>query len=79
MIKDRMTLAPVLALPRDEGEWLVETDASNFAFGGVLTQQQPSGKYYPVAYLSKGMTPAERNWEIYNKELGAIKLAFNTW
>ena len=78
-IKDRMTTAPVLALPRDKEKWLVETDTSNFAFGGVLTQEQPSRKYHPVAYLSKGMTLAKRNKEIYNKELGAIKLAFNTW
>ena len=25
------------------------------------------------------MSPAEQNWEIYDKELGAIKLAFDTW
>ena len=79
VIKDKMTSVPVLVLPRDEGKWLVETDTSNFAFGGILAQEQPLGKYHLVAFLSKGMSPTERNWEIYDKELGAIKLAFDTW
>ena len=74
-----MISAPVLALPRDKGQWLVEIDASNFTFGGILSQQQLIGKFHLVTYLSKGMSPLECNWEIYNKELEAIKLAFNTW
>ena len=74
-----MTSAPILALPRDKGKWLVETDASNSAFGGILSQEQPSGKYHPITYLSKGMSPSEHNWKIYDKELGVIKLAFDTW
>ena len=59
VIKDKMTSALVLALPNDHRKWLVETDASNFMFGGILAQEQPLGKYHPVAYLSKGMSPAE--------------------
>ena len=44
LIKGKMTSTPVLALPRDQGKWLVETDTSNFAFGGILAQEQPTGK-----------------------------------
>ena len=74
-----MVSALVLALPRDNGQWFVKMDASNFAFGSILSQQQPSGKFHLVAYLLKEMSPSECNWEIYNKKLGAIKLAFDTW
>ena len=79
LIKNKMISAPVLALPRDKGQWLVEIDASNFTFGGILSQQQLIGKFHLVTYLSKEMSPLECNWEIYNKEPEAIKLAFDTW
>ena len=49
----------------------METDASGYATGGVLSQEQ-EGKWKPIAFLSRTMQPAERNYEIYNKELLAI-------
>ena len=60
-----------MALPRREGKFRVETDASEYAIGGVLSQEQ-EGKWKPIAFLSRTMQPAERNYEIYNKELLAI-------
>jgi len=49
----------------------VETDASEHAIGGVLSQEQ-DGKWKPITFLSRTMQPAERNYEIYDKELLAI-------
>jgi len=46
-------------------------DVSGHAIGGVLFQEQ-DGKWKPIAFLSRMMQPAERNYEIYNKELLAI-------
>jgi len=46
----------------------VETDASGHTIGGVLSQEQDS-KWKPIAFLSRTMQPAERNYEIYDKEL----------
>jgi len=46
----------------------VETDISEHAIGGVLSQEQ-EGKWKPIAFLSRTMQPAERNYEIYDKEL----------
>jgi transposase InsO family protein len=77
-LKQRVTEEPVLALPRDEGQFRVETDASGYAIGGVLSQQQ-DGKWKPIAFLSRTMTPAERNYEIYDKELLAIMEALRVW
>jgi len=49
----------------------VETDTSGHAIGEVLSQEQ-EGKWKPIVFLSRTMQLAERNYEIYNKELLAI-------
>ena len=70
-LKEKITSQSVLALPRREGKFRVEIDASGYAIGGVLSQKQ-DGKWKPIAFLSRTMQPAERNYKIYNKELLAI-------
>jgi len=77
-LKEKITSQPVLALPRREGKFRVETDASGHAIGGVLSQEQ-EGKWKPIAFLSRMMQPAERNYEIYDKELLAIVEALAKW
>ena len=39
-LKDKITSQLVLALPRREGKFRVETDASGYTIGGVLSQEQ---------------------------------------
>ena len=56
----------------------METDASGHTIGGVLSQEQ-DGKWKPIAFLSRTMQPAERNYEIYDKELLAIVEALTKW
>lgn len=51
---------------------VVETDASDYVSGGVLSQYNEEGILHPVAYFSKKHNPAECNYEIYDKELMAI-------
>jgi len=51
---------PVLALPDFTKPFQIESDASDVAVGGVLTQEHDS-VYKPVAYLSKSLTSAEIN------------------
>ena len=65
-LKDKITSQPVLALPKREGKFQVETDTSEHAIGGVLSQEQDR-KWKPIAFLSRTMQPAEQNYEIYNK------------
>ena len=74
-LKERITSQPVLALPRKDR---VETDASEHAIGGVLSQEQ-EGKWKPIAFLSGMMQPVEQNYEIYDKELLAIVEALAKW
>ena len=77
-LKRKTTSQPVLGLPRREGKFRVETDASGHAIGGVLSQEQ-EGKWKPIAFLSRTMQPAERNYEIHDKELLAIMEALIKW
>jgi len=77
-LKEKITSQPVLALPKREGKFRVETDVSGHAIGGVLSQEQ-EGKWKPIAFLSRTMQPAERNYGIYDKELLAIVEALEKW
>ena len=70
-LKEKITSQLVLSLPRREGKFRVETDASGHAIGGVLFQEQ-DGKWKLIAFLSRTMQPAEQNYKIYDKELLAI-------
>ena len=71
-LKKAMTSAPVLHLPSDHGQFMVECDSSDYATGAVISQKQSDGKWHPIAYLSKSLNAVERNYDIYDKELLAI-------
>ena len=77
-LKEKITSQPVLALPRKEGKFRVETDALGYVIGGVLSQEQ-EGKWKPIVFLSRMMQPAEQNYKIYDKELLAIVKALAKW
>jgi len=49
----------------------VETDASGYAIGGVLSQEQ-NGKWKPIVFLSRTMQLVKKNYKIYDKKLLAI-------
>jgi len=53
-------------------------NALGHTIGGVLSQEQ-DGKWKPIAFLSRMMQPAERNYKIYDKELLAIVEALTKW
>lgn len=57
---------------------IVETDASDYAIGAVLSQTQ-DGITRPVAFLSRKLQPAELNYSTHDKELLAIVYAFGSW
>lgn len=77
-LKSTITAAPVLAIPNDNDQFRVQCDASNYAVGAELSQRQ-HGKWRTIAYLSKALSPAERNYEIYDREMLAVMTALNEW
>jgi hypothetical protein len=78
-LKEAFTMAPVLAYFVHGRKTVVETDASNWASGGVLSQYDENGVLHPVAYFSGKHTPQECNYEIYDKELLAIIKTLEEW
>jgi len=47
----------------------MEVDASEYAIGGVLSQQQPDESWRPISFISQLLSETERNHEIYDWEL----------
>jgi len=78
-IKNRIASDEVLAMANDTGQYRVECDASYYATGSVLSQQQPDGTWRPIAFASWTMTPAQRNYQIYDKEFLAVINSLNEW
>jgi len=71
-LKERFMMEPVLITPDLDKEMRVEADASYFAIGEVLLMKCEDEKWRPVAYTSKSLNEAERNYEIHDKEMLAI-------
>jgi len=74
-LKKRFTTAPVLSHFYAARKTVVETDASDLALRCVLSQYQ-GRRLHPVAFHSRKLNSAERNYEIHDKELLAIIEAF---
>ncbi len=73
-MKGALTSAPVLRAPDFSCPFLLQTDASNTGLGAVLSQIQ-EGEEHPVIYISRKLTPAERNYAAVEKEALAFKWA----
>jgi len=71
LLKKKLTEASVLAMPRDEGLYTLDTDASNYAFGAVLQQEQ-NGAVRVIGYASQALSEAEKNYCTTRKELLAV-------
>jgi len=78
-LKCRITTAPVLAHLNSQRPVIIETDASDFAIGAVLSQRDEEGKLHPVAFHSRKFQSTEINYKIHDKKLLAIVDAFKHW
>jgi len=66
-------------MPDFSKQFQLETDASDYDYGAILSQQSDDRHWLPVTYMSKQMLLAERNYVIYDKELLAIIEALKLW
>jgi len=78
-LKKRFTTAPILSHFDPTRPVIIETDASDFAIGAILSQRDEEKRLHPIAFHSRKFTPAEINYEIHDKELLAIVDAFKHW
>ncbi|KAG1928308.1 retrotransposable element [Pimephales promelas] len=79
-LKTLFTTAPILLTPDVSRQFIVEVDASEVGVGAVLSQRSAAdGKVHPCAFFSHRLSPAERNYDVGNRELLAIRLALGEW
>jgi len=78
-LKERFITELVLVTSDLDKEMRVEADVSDFATEGVLSMKCEDEKWRPVAYISKSLNEAERNYEIYDKEMLAIIQCLEVW
>ena len=81
-LKKSVVSAPCLTHPQFDLPFVLETDASNFAVGAVLSQPSSLDNLEdlrPVGFFSRKMSSAERNYDVHDKELLAIVCALDHW
>ena len=78
-LKNSFTLQPILTMWELDQPTRLEVDASGYATGGVLLQQLNDHQWHLVAFRSESMVEAERNYEIYDKEMLAIIRGLEDW
>jgi hypothetical protein len=76
-----ITHAPVLMLPKtgNDAEFVVCTDASQYAAGAVLLQKDESQALRPIAYYAKTFNKQQMAYPTYDQEFLAIICALQEW
>jgi transposase InsO family protein len=77
-IRHLLMTPPTLLSGDPSKPFIMETDASDFATGAVMYQEL-DGKRHPVAYESRMLKSAERNYPVHEKEMLAIVHACRAW
>jgi len=73
-IKDALANATLLVHPKPDAPINVMTDASDVAIGTIL-QQYLEGKWCPLSYFSRKLSPTEQRYSTFNRELLAVYCA----
>ncbi|KAK3012455.1 hypothetical protein RJ639_010378 [Escallonia herrerae] len=73
-LKEVVTEEPVLALPDHTKVFELQTDASDFAIGGVLMQEG-----HPIAFESRKLNDTEQRYTVQEKEMTAVVHCLRTW
>ena len=74
ILKEKLTNAPILALPNFSKSLEIECEASNVEIRVVLLQEG-----HPIAYFSEKLKGANLNYSTYDKEMYALIRALQTW
>ena len=79
-IKAMLATDPVLAMPKFDGRPMcIISDCSDHAMGAVLMQYDDEGVERPLAYYSRELTKAEKNYGISDREGLAVVTAARKW
>ncbi|KAG3123128.1 hypothetical protein PI126_g23850 [Phytophthora idaei] len=74
-VKESLLRAPILALPDPDRPFSVVCDASDFAIGCALLQADADGRERVIAFESRQLKAAEKDYPVHDKELLAMKYA----
>ena len=80
-----MCTKPVLQQPNFKKTFYLQTDASVYSIGAVLSQEGETNPrtnkliQHPIAYYSATFTPTEQNYDIYEQELLAVLKSLEHW
>ena len=78
VLKSKLVGDPIMAFPKPEGKYILDTDASNVAAGAVLSQVQ-DGQERVIAYWSKGWSQAQKNYSTTKREMLAALLGMEAF
>jgi len=78
-LKHRFTTAPILCHYHPERREQIETDASDLAKAGILSQYELDKRWHPLAFSNKHFLPAELNYDVHDKEMVVIVNCFQEW
>ena len=77
-LKEHFTTALVLVFPDLDCKFCLESDASDYTTGVVLSIEK-DGIWHPIAFTSHSMTPQERNYPVADKEMLSVIQALEQW
>ena len=77
-LQDAILASPVLALPKKDLPYSVDTDASDYQIGAALFQTQPDAQPKPIGFFSRTLAAAERNYSVSEKDCLAVIWAVHT-
>ena len=74
ILKEFLQQAPILQYPNPQASYTLYTDASKYAYTGVLTQHN-NGTDHPITYVSGLFCGSQLNWATLTKEAYAIYMS----
>ena len=74
ILKEFLQQAPTLKYPDPQASYTLYTDASKYAYAGILTQHS-NGTDHPITYVSRLFHGSQLNWATLTKEAYAIYMS----